>query len=128
MARRKSIHIDGFAHKNPIPNASMIGNLLVSGVIMGRDTRSDTIPDTIEEQCAILFRHVRDIVEAAGGSTDDIIKMTVWLKDATDRSALNAEWTAMFPDPESRPARHALTLDADSAVIIQCDIMAVIAD
>ena len=54
--------------------------------------------------------------------------MTVWLKDATDRSALNAEWTAMFPDPESRPARHALTLDADSAVIIQCDIMAVIAD
>lgn len=126
MPRRKSIHIDGFAHKNPIPNASLIGNLLVSGVIMGRDTRSDAVPDTIEEQCAILFRHVRDIVEAAGGTTDDIIKMTVWLKDAADRSALNAEWTAMFPDPESRPARHALTLDGGSAVMVQCDIMAVI--
>ena len=128
MARRKSIHIDGFAHKNPIPNAAVIGNLLVSGVIMGRDTRADSIPDTIEEQCAILFRHVRDIVEAAGGTTDDIIKMTVWLKDATDRAALNAEWIAMFPDPDSRPARHALTLDAGSSVMVQCDVMAVIGD
>lgn len=126
MGRRKSIHIDGFAHKNPIPNASVIGDLLVTGVIMGRDTRSETIPDTIEEQCAILFRHVRDIVEAAGGTTDDIIKMSVWLKDTSDRAALNAEWIAMFPDPENRPARHAFALDSDSLVMVQCDFMAVL--
>jgi len=126
MSRRQSIHIDGFAHKNPIPNASMIGNFLVTGVIMGRDTREETIPDTMEEQCAIMFRHIRDIVSAAGGATNDIIKISVWLKDASDRSALNAEWVAMFPDPESRPARHALPLDASSPVMIQCDFMAVI--
>lgn len=128
MARRKSIHIDGFAHKNPIPNASVIGNMLVTGVIMGRDTRDDTIPETIEEQCAILFRHVRDIMDAAGGSTDDIIKMNVWLKDVSDRSALNAEWTAMFPDPKNRPARQAFALEGDSIVMIQCDLMAVLGD
>lgn len=128
MSRRKSIHIDGFAHKNPIPNASVIGNMLVTGVIMGRDTRNETIPDTIEEQCAIMFRHVRDIVEAAGGTTDDIIKMSVWLKNTSDRSALNAEWTAMFPDPENRPARHAFSLDDESIVMVQCDFMAVLGD
>lgn len=126
MSRRKSIHIDGFSHKNPIPNASVIGNMLVTGLIMGRDTRSETVPDTIEEQCAILFRHIRDIVEAAGGTTDDIIKMNVWLKDTSDRSALNAEWTAMFPDPENRPARQASSLEDDSIVMIQCDFMAVL--
>lgn len=126
MSRRKSIHIDGFAHKNPIPNAAVIDNLLVTGVVMGRDTRSESIPDTIEEQCAILFRHVRDIMDAAGGTTDDIVKMNVWLKDPSDRSALNAEWTAMFPDPENRPARQAFALDSDSIVMIQCDFMAVL--
>jgi 2-iminobutanoate/2-iminopropanoate deaminase len=127
MSRRKSIHIDGFSHKNPIPNASVIGNLLATGVIMGRDTRSETIPDTIEAQCAIMFDHVREIVKAAGGTTDDIIKMSVWLKDPSDRAALNAEWTAMFPDPENRPARHAFMLEGDSPVMIQCDFMAVLA-
>ncbi len=126
MSRRKSIHIDGFAHKNPIPNASVIGNMLVIGVIMGRDTRSEAIPDTIEAQCAIMFAHVRDIVEAAGGTTNDIIKMNVWLKDPSDRSALNTEWTTMFPDAGSRPARHAFTLKGESIVMIQCDFMAVL--
>ena len=29
MVRRKSIHIGGFKHANPIPNASRIGNLLM---------------------------------------------------------------------------------------------------
>ena len=90
MSRRKSIQIDGFAGKNPIPNASVIGNMLVTGLFMGRDTRNDTVPDTIEEQSEILFRHIRDIVDAAGGTTDDIIKMNVWLKDTSDRSVLNA--------------------------------------
>ena len=50
MSRRKSIHIDRFALQNPIPNSSVIGNMFVIGVIMARDTRSETIPDTIEVQ------------------------------------------------------------------------------
>jgi hypothetical protein len=37
-ARRKSIHIGGFKHVNPIPNACRIGNLVMSGVILGRDS------------------------------------------------------------------------------------------
>ena len=37
MTRRKSIHIGEFKHANPIPNACRIGNLLMSGVILGRD-------------------------------------------------------------------------------------------
>jgi hypothetical protein len=60
MSRRRSIHIDGFGHKNPIPNASVIGNMLVTGVIMGRDTRSETVPDAIEAQCAVMFERRMD--------------------------------------------------------------------
>ena len=126
MSRRRSIHIPGFVHKNPIPNASLIGNILVSGVIHGRDTATDTTPDTVEAQCALMFRHMKDIVEAAGGTTDDIIKVTVWLQDPSNRDALNAEWLKMFPDEHSRPSRHALKLDDDAPTMVQCDFMAVL--
>ena len=34
---RRSIYIDEFAHKSPIPNASRIGNIIVSGLIRGVD-------------------------------------------------------------------------------------------
>ena len=40
MAKRKSINWPGFKHENPIPNASRIGNILMSSIMSGRD------PDT----------------------------------------------------------------------------------
>jgi len=40
IVKRRSIYIDEFAHKSPIPNASRIGNILVSGLIRGVDPAS----------------------------------------------------------------------------------------
>jgi|SRR5579885_1807951 len=127
MPRRKSINIAGFRHQNPIPNATRIGNLLMSGVIVGFDPGTRTLPPDLDRQLGNLFAHVREIVTAAGGSTDDIIKMTVWLKDPSDRKLLNRHWVEMFPDENSRPSRHTLPLPGDSAVLVQCDLTAVLA-
>lgn len=123
---RKSVHIEGFKHTNPIPNASRIGNIVMSGVILGRDPVTEQPAATLEEQCALTFRYIRETVEAAGGTCEDIIKVTVWLKNPADRAALNAEWIKMFPDPESRPARHSQPAPADGPYFIQCDFTAVL--
>jgi len=124
-ARRKSIHIGGFKHANPIPNACRIGNLVMSGVILGRDG-DGKMPERIEAQCANMFAHMKATVEAAGGSTSDIIKMTVWLKDRSQRGPVNAEWLKMFPDEHDRPARHTLLYDLAGGMLMQCEIVAVL--
>ncbi|WP_316979407.1 RidA family protein [Shumkonia mesophila] len=126
MARRTSIQIGGFKHANPIPNASRIGNLLMSGVILGRDPQTGKMPESIEDQCVNMFAHMKAIVEAGGGTTDDIIKMTVWLQDRSQREPVNAEWVKMFPDERCRPARHALQMNMDGGALVQCDVIAVI--
>jgi 2-iminobutanoate/2-iminopropanoate deaminase len=127
QARRRSIHIGGFKHANPIPNACRIGGLVMSGVILGRDPESGKMPDGLEAQCANMFAHMKSTVEAAGGTTNDIIKMTVWLKDRSQRAPVNAEWLKMFPDEHSRPARHALPMDnMEGGALVQCDFTAVI--
>jgi enamine deaminase RidA (YjgF/YER057c/UK114 family) len=124
--RRRSVHIGGFKHVNPIPNASRIGNLLMSGVILGRDPATGAMPADIESQCANIFAHMKAIVEAGGGTTDDIIKMTVWLKDRSQRGPVNVEWLKMFPDEHSRPARHSLAMEMEGGALVQCDFTAVI--
>jgi len=121
---RRSIETASFSHVNPIPVASRIGNLLMSGVVTGRDPGSGSMPASVEEQCAHMFAAVRDIVEAAGGTTANILKMTVWLRDAGNREALNREWVKMFPDAESRPARHTLPLAGGGDALVQCDVTA----
>lgn len=124
MSVRKSIDIPGFRHVNPIPNACMIGSLLMSGAIIGVD-EEHKLPSGLQPQCRNMFGHVRAIVEAAGCTLDDIIKITVWLKDPADRVALNEEWLRLFPNPDSRPARHTLPHPGGIDALILCDIVAV---
>ena len=125
-SKRKSIDIKGFTHQNPIPNATRIGNILVSGVVVGYDPGTRTMPAELDQQLANMFAHVKEIVETAGGSTDDIIKLTVWLKNPNDRELLNKHWVKMFPDPHHRPSRHTNPLAGGGAnTLVQCDMMAV---
>ena len=127
MSKRRNIEVPGLDHTNPIPLATMMGPFLVSGGIPGRDPATGRTGADFDAQVVLMFENVRRVVQAAGGTTDDIIKLTVWMKSGRDKKTLNAEWLAMFPDENSRPARHTFVYDdlpLDYA--IQCEIMAVI--
>ena len=127
MAKRQSINGSRARHENPIPNACRIGNIVMSSVIGGANPGTRELPPELEQQVANVFFYIRHDIEAAGGSVDDIIKVTFWVKDPVkQRASLNAEWEKMFPDPASRPARHTQPLPADSKALVQCDFTAVI--
>jgi enamine deaminase RidA (YjgF/YER057c/UK114 family) len=122
---RASVYVAGFSHKNPIPAACRIGPLLESGSIQGNDPSTGVPAATIEAQCRFMLENVRRIVEAGGGSTQDIVKVTVWMKDRSQRAALNVPWLEMFPDPASRPARHAIMApELDMGKLIECSFTA----
>ncbi|HLK48287.1 MAG TPA: RidA family protein [Bryobacteraceae bacterium] len=125
--KRHSIEIEGFRHDAPIPAACKIGQLLVTSVIAGKDPKTGKVPDGMEAQCALVFLHVRRVIEAASGTTGDILKMTVWLKDEAHRKILNQEWLKMFPDADSRPARHTFTGQVlPGNILVQVEFWAVL--
>jgi len=127
MKKRQSINGSRARHENPIPNACRIGNIVMSSVIGGSNPGSRELPPTLEQQIANVFGHIRHDIEAAGGTVDDIIKITFWVKDpAKQRAALNDEWVKMFPNPASRPARHTQPLPAESRAMVQADFLAVL--
>jgi 2-iminobutanoate/2-iminopropanoate deaminase len=126
MGRRQSIYVNSFGHANPVPAACRIGNVVYSGGVYGQDPATRKAADGIEAQCALMFVHVRTIVEAAGGTTEDIVKMTLWMNDRSLRPIVNREWIAMFPDEHSRPTRHTLKANLDGGMLIQCDFVAII--
>ncbi|GAB2903498.1 RidA family protein [Paralcaligenes ginsengisoli] len=124
--KRTSVYAQGFSHKNPIPAACRIGQMLYSGSIQGTDPATGAYGPSLEAQCELMFAHVRRIVEAGGGTTGHIVKMTVWMNDRSQRAALNTVWLAMFPDPAARPARHTMQASLDGGKLIECDFIAVI--
>lgn len=128
MSSRRSIEIPGLSHgDNPIPAGSRIGPLFMSGGIAGLEQHTGKLAADVEAQCAAMFTNVQRLIEAAGGTTGHIVKMTIWVKDRGVRTLINRHWLTMFPDPASRPVRHVLLYaDLPGAMQMQCDVTAFI--
>lgn len=109
--KRQAIYAKGASHANPIPSAARIGNLIVTGGIFGTDPETKQVPDDAAAQAKNLFANLRALLEEAGVTSDDVIKLAFSVKSLSVREAINKEWLAMFPDAASRPARHVLQYD-----------------
>ncbi len=98
MSERRSVEVPGLEHVNPIPNASRIGPFLVSGGIFGKDPKTGKVPDGIEAQCEQTFANIRKVLEAGGAAPENVIKLSVWLKDMANRPIVNKYWLQLFPE------------------------------
>jgi enamine deaminase RidA (YjgF/YER057c/UK114 family) len=130
MTGRRSIEIEGFGHgAQPIPAASRVGPLVMTGGVHGFDREKGAIPDDVNEQARLMFENLARILEAAGGDLGCVARMTVYVRVPEARAAVNAEWLKAFPDPHSRPARHTLVNEhLAGKMLVQCDATAFVSD
>lgn len=125
---RRSIHVPGLGHgAQPIPNASVVGGLFMSGGISGKDPATGAVPEDPAAEVAQAFANLRAIVEAAGATLDRVVKVTVFVAERAIRTHLNPVWEEYFPDPESRPARHALEVPL-TGMRLQLEAVALLAE
>ncbi len=66
---------------------------------------------------------MKDVIEAAGGTTDNIRKVIVYLKNFQYRQLVNKEWLKMFPNENDRPAHHVMKADLQGNVLVQLDVI-----
>src|SRR6476620_2635288 len=126
MAKRKSIHIKGMEHGAPIPNGVVIGNMVFSSALSGKDAKTGVLSDDPDEQAAAMFRNLELFMESVGGTPANIGYMKVYLKDEKYRDKVNGPWLKMFPDEHDRPARHALKADLRGKNLFQIEVIAVL--
>jgi 2-iminobutanoate/2-iminopropanoate deaminase len=79
---------------------------------------------TIEEETLLTLEHVRKIVEAAGGSVEDIVKCTVHLSDINDFQRYDAAYGSFFKG--IRPARTTVQSVLSDGIKVEIDAIAVI--
>jgi len=103
-----------------------VGNVVYSSGISGRDGATGELPADPDKQAEVLFDNIRKFMELAGGSPDDIVRMTVYLKEEEYRDAINKPWLEMFPDEHDRPARHAIKSPVRGNVLFQIEVVAVL--
>ena len=97
--------------------------LWVSGQIPVDPETGQLVEGGFEAQAHRVFRNVRAVVEAAGGSLASTIKAQVYLGDLGDRALLNAIFAQYFPEPY--PARTTVQSNLGE-VLIEVDVVVVL--
>lgn len=106
----KSIYSSRVAqHNNPIPAAAIHRGLLITSAIIGKELDSDSYPQEKERQVELVFEYLAIILEEAGATPQDVVKIDLYFADKKDRALVNPHWLRLYPDDSQRPARQAHT-------------------
>jgi len=107
----------------PYSQAIRCGDLLfISGQIALDPSTGLLIEDKgIRAQTERVLHNLQSIISAAGGSLDNAVKTTVFLKDMNDFAEMNSVYAEFFRlNPPARSTVEASRLPRDVAVEIDC--------
>ena len=100
------------------------GMLFISGQGPLDLTTGEVISGSIEEETLLTLSHIKKIIEAAGGTIDDIMKCTVHLENIEDFDRFNAAYASFFTG--IRPARTTVQSVLADGIKIEIDAIAVL--
>jgi reactive intermediate/imine deaminase len=94
---------DAPAALGPYSQAICVGHTVYLSGQLGLDPATGKLADGIEAQTHQVFRNLRAVAAAAGGSLNDMVKLTLLLQDLGDFANVNEIMTGYFEQPY--PAR-----------------------
>ena len=100
------------------------GFLFVSGQGPLDLQTGEVVHGTIEEETLLTLSHVQKIVEAAGGTVEDIVKCTVHLSDINHFERYDAAYGSFFTG--IRPARTTVQSVLSEGILIEIDAIAIV--
>jgi reactive intermediate/imine deaminase len=105
---KKAIHSDNApAAIGTYSQAIQAGNLVfLSGQIPLVPATMELVDGDFEARARQVFENLRAVAEAAGGSLDDVVKLTVFLTDLGNFATVNSVMESFFEQPF--PARAAV--------------------
>ncbi len=109
----------------PYSQAIIAGDLIfVSGQIPIDPSTGRIVSDDFKEQVRRALENVKAILEAGGSSLDDVVKVTVYLKDPSKFQDFNQVYSEYFKG--SFPARTTVFVnDLPAGAQIEVDVIAV---
>ena len=110
----------------PFNQAIRIGNMVFTSGQAGRNRETGKMGD-IRDQARRCIGNIAAILETAGASLADVVKVTVFLKQASDWKAFNEEYVKLMPEPLPARSSAIVQLKSDD-MLCEMECIAVIQD
>ena len=125
MSDRKRVQTDGApAAIGPYSQAIISGGFIFTAGQIGLNPETGEIVDGgVEAQAVRVLQNLTAVLEAAGSSTKDVVKTTMYLADMADFVAVNEIYAQYFEEPF--PARSAVQAAAlPKGTLVEIDAIA----
>ena len=103
-AERINFETPGHTHHDPIPMAARTGGLLQSSGISGIDPATGKVPGDLNSQIKWGMFHVRNLMKESNGTLDDIVSITILVRDLAQAATISDRLIELFPEPAKQPA------------------------
>jgi 2-iminobutanoate/2-iminopropanoate deaminase len=102
--KRQIVRTDEAPSSPLYSQAVKVGTMVHVAGMAGIDVDTKQLAgETIEEQTRQALRNCAAVLEAAGGTLDDVLQVTVLLADPADFAGMNEEYAKVFTvDPPAR--------------------------
>lgn len=119
---REIVNIPDWPDRPFSPAVRAGGFIFLSGQGGTSDANGNALK-TVEEQTGRCLENIKAVLEAAGASLDDVVKVTVFLGDVNDFDRMNKVYRSYFPT--DKPARStAITGLAVPAMLLEIECVA----
>lgn len=109
----------------PYSQAIIAGNTVyVAGQVAFSPSTGQVVEGGFEEQAVQVFENVKAIVEGAGSSLENVVRVNVYLTDLTNFTKMNEIYRRYFT--ESYPARTTVGVQLNAGYMIEVDCIAVV--
>ena len=118
--KRTSIEVKGLTHRDPLPNASRLGDYVFTSVIVPWDlaTSEPVVGEPAQtDQC---FDNMRVLMEEAGGTIDDVVLQWVYLNDFAYQPYMVDVYLEAWPVGQYQAARKTFRYPMGAQIQIQC--------
>jgi 2-iminobutanoate/2-iminopropanoate deaminase len=108
-------------------NCFVVGDqVLMSGMTAGGPDGKPIGGDSMEAQARAVFTKIKHLVEAAGATMDDVVKMTVYVTDMSKRPELGKVRSEFFPNDKPCSTLVEIKSLAGPGLLIEIDATAMI--
>jgi 2-iminobutanoate/2-iminopropanoate deaminase len=125
VTKKQAIHTDQApTPTGPFNQAIRIGNLVFTSGQAGRNRETGKMGD-IRDQARRCIGNIAAVLEAAGSSLEDVVKVTVFLNNPDDWKGFNEVYIELMPEP--LPARSSAIVGVRVPdMLVEMEVIAVI--
>ncbi|MPZ48612.1 MAG: hypothetical protein GEU75_04740 [Dehalococcoidia bacterium] len=110
---------------NSLPAAAKVGSVVIAPSLLPVDPQTQKVVDgDLEAQLRAIFQNMDRVLEAGGCTRQDVARVTLYMTQVSDRTAMNKVYAEWYPDENTRPPHKYVPAELPKGILATAQVIA----